>query len=433
MLKEKNDVKKIQKQIMSKDNCNHLFGTHNGTPVGVSLDYETANRNLNTLVLSGGYYKSWSNYTRPNLLAEHSSSVIVNSITPDFISEIKSKGINVQEINFTFGHEERSTSHYNPFIVQHRPSGVKKEQAQCERALYLAKTVNTLFNDKFNEVLWNTDNIERFKNICYELIRFIFLYVGVSSNLSDSERNFSAIQTIINDMRDNGKDVLAKYDVSDVGDFTECHKHILERCEDKIFRTAADILLVVLLPLYSCDTFKEDPDNPKANISAGSFVNELTYVFIPAPLTSDGISDKLAALFIQMFIKELYDYGNSDWKRPHHALENSVHFYLQHLNEYYIPDLPFIMATCGQYGIGISVISDIYALKRLYNTDDLIANTDTIMLLYARTPWDIEFIQKFMPDLTEDDICMLNDKDKTIVCIRGYAPVICDTLKTERK
>ena len=132
------DIRKMQEQLMSEDDRNHLFGTYNGSPIGFSLDNRVSHLNLNALVLSGSGDKAWNNYVLPNILAGKCSAVIMGK---DAVTGLEDKGIKVRRMDFESGHSE---ARYNPFKASHVPSIVPKELAQLSRSVSLAKDVYNL-------------------------------------------------------------------------------------------------------------------------------------------------------------------------------------------------------------------------------------------------------------------------------------------------
>lgn len=416
--------KEIKRSIlmrMSEDDRNHLFGTYGGLTIGLSLDNRVSHLNLNTLVLSGSGNKAWNNYVLPNLLAGKCSAVIMGK---DVIEGLEDKGIRVSRMDFESGHSE---ARYNPFKANHVPSILPKELAQLSRSVSLAKDVYNLFRE---DIIASYEGRHPFSpEMCYGLIGRGFAYVGTSPDLEDSERDFKAVKNVLEDISRNGKEALTRYITPIIKESEGWSENVLAGCSEEEIRAGAGALLKALCPFWQCDVFSEDKDNLGANITVEDFVNELTYIFIPYSET-ESVAGRMATVFVNAFVSELYNYGDSDWKHPYQALENPVHFYLD--GNTFFSELAHYMATGGKYGISFSLMTDIPKMKRLYgdNAKALLGNADTILLLEAERK-EAGLFKEIVPMLgqSEEDIRGLCGNDKAILKIRNYAPIICDILR----
>ena len=172
---------------------------------------------------------------------------------------------------------------------------------------------------------------------------------------------------------------------------------------------------------------------------------EKTYLFVSLP--NNSLEKKLVSDFLSELTDELYRYGNDHWNNEEQALKNSVHFYLcdfmsfqPHHDRCYIID-DFLKKLCisRNYGIGYSIISQMWRIKEAYNQNEeweiISANADTHLILSTgREDADVEYIQE-QTELSnysrEDFRKMFWDEDKAIVKIKDCYPIICDTLKID--
>jgi hypothetical protein len=371
-------------------------------------------------VLSGSGNKAWNNYVLPNLLAGKCSAVIMGK---DEVEGLEDKGIKVHRIDFESGHSE---ARYNPFKASHVPSIVPKELTQLRRSVSLAKDVYNLFRE---DIKASYEGRHPFSSeMHYGLIERVFAYVGTSFDLEDSERDFTAVKNVLEDIKRNGKEALTRY-ITPIIKASEGYitESIAEYGEEEI-GAGAGAVLKALCPFWQCDVFSENKDNLGANITEEDFVSDLTYIFIP--YSKGGVAGRMATVFVNSFVSELYNYGDSDWKHPYQALENPVHFYLD--GNTVFSELAHYMATGGKYGISFSLMTDISKMKRLYgdNAKALLGNADTVLLLEAERQEAGLFKEIVpMPDQSEEDICELIGNDKAILKIRSYPPIICDILR----
>lgn len=452
--------KQFQDRFVMEGNNNLLFGTVNGSLVGMCLKTEIVNRNLNTLVLSGSTYKGWSHYTLPNLLAGHSSAVIVGD--PKFmdnLSDVLSKGFNVHFIDFNSS--DASGSKYNPFTKLHKP--FPNPHYPYHYMKYLAEMVVQIFHTEDKN---NPFNIEwTYKSI----LEYIFLYVGLSDKLTDKERNFQTVKAVITDLMEGDKKALGKYLVKSKEDnrAEDILKNLIIESDDRLFRTVLNTILIELHPLINWSFFEENNAASPMNITVEKLVNEKTYLFISQPLSET--SEKLTAFFLSVLLKELYLYGESDWKYSNQALANHVHFYLNRFVDYHIPYFTMYLATCRRYGIGISIITELWRLKRAYEKNEhltILENVDTnLFLSTGRENADAEYIQEFIKypvnpatgkeipidkyggyagkikkwewliphyaTMTADELNKLFSEDKAIVAVRDCYAIVCDLLKSD--
>ena len=447
--------KQFQDRFVMEGNNNLLFGTRNGSPVGMCLKTEIVNRNLNTLVLSGSTYKGWSHYTLPNLLAGHSSAVIVGD--PKFmdnLSDVLSKGFNVHFIDFNSS--DASGSKYNPFTKLHKP--FPNPHYPYHYMKYLAEMVVQIFHTEDKN---NPFNIEwTYKSI----LEYIFLYVGLSDKLTDKDRNFQTVKTVITDLMEGGDKALGKYLVKSKEDnrAEDILENLIIESDNRLFRTVLNTMLIELQPLTNYSFFEESDNAPSMNITVEKLVNEKTYLFISQPLSET--SEKLTAFFLSVLLKELYLYGESDWKYSNQALKNPVHFYLNSFLNYRFPYFINYLATCRPYGIGFSIITELWQLKNAYPDNEhltLCCNVDThLFLSTGRDDADCEYIQSYInypvdavtgkeipikkygyawgektipskSALSAEELNELFQKDKAIVAVRDFPPVICDILTSK--
>ena len=416
------DIRKMQEQVMSEDDRNHLLGTYGGSPIGLSLDGRVSHLNLNALVLSGSGNKAWNNYVLPNILTGKCSAVIMGK---DVVAGLEDKGIKVSRMDFESGHSE---ARYNPFRATHVSSIVPKELAQLSRSIGLTRNVYKLFAE---DIKASYEGRHPFSPEMHcGLIGRVFAYVGTTPDLEDSERDFKVVKNVLEDISRNGKEALQRYITPIIEASEGWTEDVFAECGKEEIRAGAGAILKALCPFWQCDVFSENKDNLGANITAENFVNELTYIFIPYSGETESVAGRMAAVFVNSFVSELYDYGDSDWKHPYQALENPVHFYLD--GNTFFSELAHYMATGGKYGISFSLMTDISKMKRLYgdNAKALLGDADTILLLEAERKEAGLFKEIVpMPDQSEEDICELCGKDKAILKIRSYPPIICDILR----
>lgn len=420
------EIKRSILNRMAEDNRrNHLFGIYDGLTVGLCLDSRVSHLSLNTLVFSGKGNKAWDNYVLPNILTGKCSAVITGK---DAVAGLKDKGIKVRRMDFESGHSE---ARYNPFRVNHVPSLVTQELAQLNRAVGLAKNVYNLFAEDISASYEGGQPLSSgmcyglINEMYYGLIKRVFAYVGTTPDLEDSERDFTAVKNALEDIRENGKEALSKYNTPVIKGYAD---KIIEECGAEEIKAGAGAIFKALCPFWECDAFSEDKDNQEANITVENFVNELTYIFVPYSETKS--AGRMASVFVKSFMSELYNYGDSDWKHPYQALENPVHFYLNGDTVY--SGLVENMATGGKYGISFSLMTDISSVNKLYGDDAkaLFGNASTMLLLDAE-PSEAGLFKEIVPmsDKSEEEICELTKKDKAIVKIREYAPIVCDILR----
>ena len=451
--------KQFQNRFVMEGNNNLLFGTRNGSPVGLCLKNCFTNRNLNTLVLSGNTYKGWTNYTLPNLLAGHSSAVVVGDDPKFVLPTALSKGINVYLVSFDLNNDDTPTNRYNLFRV-HEP----KNASLAMR--YLADVVSDLFN-KAHKTDDGADRMGVYKDLLY----YIFLYVCMSSDLSESERSFKTVKAVIDDLMEGGKPSLSKYLIKDAEDCTsECLlERIMKECDDGILHIELSLMLIDLQPLIYSKAFEPDSESAM-NISVEKLVKEKTYLFIKRPVYE--WEGKATSLFLTMLIKELYAYGEKNWAHSDQALENPVHFYLEGIPQYRVYNFLTCLATCRPYGIGFSIISEMWRLKKCYEKNDewkfICAGVDSqVFLSTGREGADTKYIQDCLPvqcdkdgkeiperrlwkwqrerrswisthlyyrtrpALSEEELEKLFSEDKAIVVVRDRYPIVCDVLKPD--
>lgn len=436
-------VQYLQDRLIMEGNHNLLFGTVNNSPIGICHDNRLANRNLNTMVLTNGGVKGWYNHVLPNVLAMHSSAVVVGDKKfYDRMPELIEKGCNVFIMDFGNG---EITNRFNPFT----PSGVHRAGHKTTYFFNLADTVDRIF--------FNADNMTEIR---HQVLKLVFLYIGLSEDLSDNQRNFQTVYDVLNDLLDNRLTTIEKYVVEDTFGYSSDSVKTLVETDKKLLEAVLTEIMFGLLSLKTNKVFQQS-DVPQLNISIERFINEQSYIFIPVPLS---LYHKETAFLIQMLLTELYDYADANWKHSWQALDKTVHFYLTMANAYPFPDLVKFMATDRPYGIGISVVGDLNGLRAAYgisNFELLYDNSDTHLFLGFRERDEadsVAFIQKEMPvyvdangkevphgskkgtmhparipALSETDLCKLFAEEKAIVIIRDFCPIICDVLKPPDK
>lgn len=448
-------VKRFQDRFVMEGNHNLLFGTVNGSTIGMCFNNAITGRTTNTLVLCNNY-KGWYNYTIPNLLAGHSSAVVVGD--PKFmdnLSDILSNGFNIHFIDFNSS--DTSGSKYNPFTKLHKP--FPNPHYPYNYMKYLAGMVVQIFHTEDKN---NPFNIEwTYKSI----LEYIFLYVGLSDKLTDKERNFQTVKAVITDLMEGDKKALGKYLVKSKEDnqAEDILESLIIESDNRLFRTVLNTMLIELQPLINWSFFEENNAASPMNITVEKLVNEKTYLFISQPLSET--SEKLTAFFLSVLLKELYLYGESDWKYSNQALKNPVHFYLNNFLNYRFPYFLNYLATCRPYGIGFSIITELWQLKNAYPDNEhltLCCNVDThLFFSTGRDDADCEYIQSYInypvnaatgkeipvkkygyglekyaflhskSALSAEELNELFQKDKAIVVVRDFYPVICDILNPD--
>lgn len=462
-------VRKIQDYMVMEGNNNLIFGSYKGTPIGVCHDNRYSNRNWNTFVLAGETDKGWKYHTLPNLLAMHSSAVIVEK--PErytgYLSELQKSGCNLFLVDFSNRAEAQvPKSHYNPFI--HFWESKADKSNSCERhIMYLADTAASLFHKERDKQCaahgYMLDSESLALSVWIDLLRTAFVYVGMSDNVKHPERNFKTVKAILHDIEKNGKGAVDKYLLPQ----TSSVKHVLDETDEEMFSAMLSALIDDLVPLTECNTFIEGSDT--LNVNAQKLVEEQSYLFIP---NSDlEVNNKRTGFLLAMLSKELYNYGECNWRYTNQALSRHFQFYLGEFENYKFPNFWFCLATCRKYGIGYSIISQgIPRIKKAYAEDNewegIIGNTDTTIGYALEEEEDVKFLQKYaeyrvdtngkeIPEwkqirerkrwegkavnfslryacgLTSEQLHTLFEKEnRAFICIRCYAPILSDSLKT---
>lgn len=460
-------IKCMQDRVTMEGNHNLLFGTVKGSPVGVCHNTSLTNRNMNAFVLKGDTDKGWKNYILPNLMAGHSSAVVVgdSEIFNRYGTDILKKGINIFLAQFS--DSDVPTNQYNPFALKY------ENQQKFHCAAYMAHAWEELAHSAKNELIrtkGDTFDKELAENIYHVILQIAFVYTAMSEKIQDSERNFRTVERILLDIKENGKLKVLEYLMPDTLSLCISKDQLRDDWQgigDAVFREILIALLDDFSPLAKSTFFMENKDIPRKNITVEKLVNEPTYLFIPTPKTAE--EKAMTGFFLTTLLKELYVYGESDWKHcgmlENQALENPVCFYLDDFAEYDIPNFINILATCRVYGIGLSVIArSVQDIRSKYSVDStnfdnaecLFANVDTNLILDFTDESDYDYISKripvylgvngkkipaykrgnkrfyrIAPALSEQELRNLFAEDKTVVIIRDFYPLICDTLKSD--
>lgn len=454
-------LKQFQDRMIMEGNHNLMFGTVDGTPVGLCLQDEFTCRSLNTFVLEGDTHKGWGNYTLPNLLAWHSSSVVVGSeedleaVAPTLLKN----GMNLYLMQF----EGDTINRFCAF--PHKEWQLNSMAESCVTLFHEARDEATkaYFGDKrsFAEGIYSS------------FLKLALLYTGLSEAITDHERTFKTAGNVLKDIQENGVKQIAKYTVHEsefvmaqIKDATEC-SWLADRVERMVERMLT-ALLYDLTPLMQCQTF-EKHEIPQMNVSIDKFVNEKCCMLIPIP--KEEKAKKLVGFYLFMFLRELYAYGEENWAYSgmgrDQALKNPVCFYLNEFAAYKIPNFLNYLATCRRYGIGFSVIAhSVQEIRLLYPIDDkgfddaecLLANVDTVLVFAAKGNDDYNYLNKMMPvpvDTNGKEISVRKKpveryapyrqivpaysseelhqllSEKAIVIVRDFYPIVCDTLSLE--
>lgn len=448
-------LKQFQNRMVMEGNHNLMFGTVNNTPVGLCLQNEFTNRNLNTFVLEGDTHKGWENYTLPNLLAGHSSSVVVGSkedleaVAPTLLKN----GINLYMMQF----ESDAVNRYNPFLQRTKTKFEIHMMAEIwAKSFCKAKEiVKTYFGDKRPLV----------EGIYRSFLDFAFMYTGLSRTIEDSERTFQTVKNVLLDIKDNGIWQMEKYTVPE----SKFRPEQIERTWlDSIVPKVLSALLSDIEPLVQCQIFEESKI-PQLNVTVDKFMNEPTCMLIPIPEAE--AERHLMELYLFMLLNDLYAYGDKNWTYcdagRDQALKNPVCFYLNEFTSYKIPYFLNYLATCRRYGIGFSVIAhSVQDIRFFYPVNDkvfdeaecLLANVDTVLAFNVKSDDDYNYLSKLMPVPAYLDGKEISERklrkmprgwieryyrtipaysseelhqllgEKAIVIVRDIYPIVCDIL-----
>ena len=454
-------LKCFRDRMVMEGNHNLLFGTEGELPVGICLRNEFSNRNLNAVILEGNTHKGWENYTLPNLLAGHSSSVVVGSekdleaVTPVLLK----KGVNLYLMQFGNG---AISNRYNPFLHQTKFE-IHMMAETCAKFFHKAK-------DEIAKAYFG-DEQSLAEGIYRSFLDFTFLYTGLSKAIEDSERTFQTVRNVLLDIRDNGIGQIARYIVPE-SELIAAQIHNITENVNSIVQKMLSALLSDIEPLTQCQTFEES-EIPQLNVTVDKLVNEPTCILIPIP---EAESERhFMELYLFMFLEDLYAYG--DKNRAYcgagrdQALKNPVCFYLNEFASYKIPHFLNYLATCRRYGIGLSVIvHSVQEIRSFYPMHDkgfddaecLFANVDTFLALavkneadYAHlseqmlvpvdidgkeiperklrriSKWWCEHCYRTIPAYTKEELQKLICDGKAIVIVRDCYPIICNILTPE--
>ena len=447
-------LKQFQNRMVMEGNHNLMFGTVNGTPVGLCLQNEFTNRNLNTFVLEGDTRKGWENYTLPNLLAGHSSSVVVGN-EEDFKAvapALLKNGMNLYMMQF----EGDTINRFNAF--------------PCEEALlfHTAEAYVKLFHEArdeatkayFGDVQSLAEGIYR----CF--LELALLYTGLSEAITDHERSFKTVENVLKDIQENGIEQMTKYSVSASKLLLARLKDVAETVKDTdMIERMLTALLHDISPLVKCQTFEKHED-PQMNVSIDKFVNEKCCMLIPIP--KEEKAKKLVGFYLYMLIRDLYDYGDKNWayngEGRDQALKNPVCFYLNNFAQYEIPWFLNYLSTSRRYGIGLSVIAhSVQEIHLLYPMNDKVFDeaewlfecVDTVLAFNVKSDDDYNYLSKvvflstdprgkeiptrktpveqyvpycqIVPVYSSEELHQLL-VEKAIVIVRDFYPIVCDIL-----
>lgn len=456
----KHGVRCMQDRLTMEGNHNLLFGTVDGLPLGICYCNAVTNRSLNAFILQGDTDKGVKNYITPNLLAKHGSAVVVGADEAfnEYGATLLKEGVNFYL--FQFSTQTNAVNRYNPFSHFKNPRYIKPIAA------YMAGLCQKLFHtetDKF--VLRVSEDAEKAKEYFSEsldaILTIVFYYVFKSDALHDSERSFKTAERILCDVELFGKQALEKRVLPDTDSLLDSLS-----VSEELLAPLLGAVLNDLSPLITSSVFSEDENIPQLNFSVEKLVNELTYTFIPTPKTQN--EKALTEFLLAMLLRELYDFGENNWKHSNQALENPVYFYLNDFAEYEIPNFLNFLATTRPYGIGLSCIAhSLQELRSMYKEMEfkiLLANVDTNLFLDMTGEDDYEYIARMMPvrkdangnkipesklrrmsygeiernlrkdpALSEQEVQKLFSDNKAVVVIRDFYPVICDTLNPDDK
>ena len=449
-------LKCFRNRKMMQGNHNLLFGTEDEIPVGICLGNESSRHNLNAVILEGDTHKGWENYTLPNLLAGHSSSVVVGNekdleaVAPVLLK----KGMNLYLIQFGNG---ATSNRYNPFLQQ-MEIDIHMMADICAKLFHKAKdeAAETYFGDKRSLA----------EGIYSSFLDFAFMYAGLSKTITDSERTFQTVRNILLDVRDNGIKQIAKYVVPE-SEYSAAQIRDIAECSwlDGTIQKMLSALLRDIEPLAQCQTF-EGSEIPQLNATVDKLMNEPTCMLVPIPETE--AEKHLMEFYLRMLLKDMYAYEDKNRTHCDADRDRSVCFYLNEFVSYKIPHFPNYLASCRRYGIGLSVIvHSVQEIQSLYPINDdgsddaecLFESVDTYLALavkneadYAllskqmpvpagingkeipeqklrRMPkWQCERYYRTIPAYTEEELQKLLCSGKAVVIVRDCYPIVCDTL-----
>ena len=402
----------------------------------------------------------------PNLLAGHSSSVVVgNEKDLEAVAlMLLKKGMNLYLMQFGNG---EASNRYNPFLHQ------------TEFEIHMMAEMCTKFFHKAKDEIAKTysgDEQSLAEGIYHSFLDFSFMYTGLSKAIEDSKRTFQTVRNVLLDIRDNGIGQIAKYTVPESElNAAEIH-NITERAWlDNTVQKVLTALLSDIEPLVQCQTFEESKI-PQLNVSVDKLVNEPTCMLIPIPETE--AEKHLMELYLSKLLKDLYAYGEKNWAYcdggRDQALKNPICFYLNEFASYKIPHFLTCLATCRRYGIGLSAIvhslQEIYSLypmndKGFDDAESLLANADTYLVLAIKNEADYTFLSKQIfipvggngneiperelrrmssrrfdrravpvylyrkaPAYTKEELQKLTCSGKAVVIVRDFYPIVCDIL-----
>lgn len=441
----KHGTKKYRERFMQNGN-NHLFGKAYGKEVGVSYSDSFSHRNTNTLVVGGAGTGKTYNYIEANLLQENHSAVVVDNggvLYVKYGDYLRKKGHNVYYIDFD---NPEISCRFNPFLHE----------------LYKQREVTIeVFTNHF--VVACKENIKALspyeQNVYCSLLKMIFYYVFYSPALSDEQRNFKCVQTIIEKItQSHGRSVLDKYDCYNL---FEKELNLLKRVPDDVFNRIAVCTLIDLMTFATNRSI--DPDETSfieredtTNLSVKDFVSKQSYLFIKT--TSQG--DNRVSFFISCFFKMLITYSEAHSSlQDTLCFENHIQFYLDEFVNLNIADFLVALSVCRTYGIGFSiVVRTVEDLVNKYSEDDewetVLANTDVQIFTGNLTKYthnemikivgELTFINgKQMeygssktqegviskePILSVEEIKNIFAENKIIAVMRDYYPMICERL-----
>ncbi len=370
-------IQEFKNRFMMEGNHNLLFGTVNDLPVGLCYDSELTYRSMTTFVRADDY-NGWTNYTLPNLLAGHSSSVIVGDKKTFMkcIPDITAKGINVYVLDFS----DNSTNKYD--LLENK--GLR------------AETIFKLFHD--NEDIENCP-----KEIYCTLMEHLF---SMLENI-ENENGLEKAEKII--------------------------KYLIHICNIK--NPVLDVILADIQSLR-CFTIKKLPDGKiqKENndFTIKKLVNEKTYLFISQPKTE--AEEKMTASFLTVLVEKLWCYAENHPKSNamFPLLKNPVHFYLSNFSNFSSSlrhTFFSAMSVSRQYDMGFSAITyDNYDNLNEDEEGELWINTDIFLCLKTKESEMPKLMKKLGTTISRESIKKALSNNKAIVSVRDCVPFVCDRL-----
>lgn len=380
-------IKTIQTKLMSDGNTNLLFGQTEDGLIGISHDFRETRRNTNVLVLSENDNQIWKRYILPNLLAVHSSAVIVCNETEyaEFDSRYKEQYHQDHNSSVIRFHSDQ-TDRYNPIsTTEWKPTLHYLSIAQEADDVFRKNCEKRQISDLFQ---------------CFTLLKFVLLYVINSAKIPKEEKNFETVLKVLLDFAELGKDTFE----------SKIEKYTIEEnraSADNLRLAGYSIINPVAQGIYgdlrhTGQVFFKDLDTPYFSIDL--LAEKQGYLFIVLPDDSmDSISPyrQETSFFISLLFLDLYAYREYKWKKVNYsrkAKDHPIVFYLNHAKKYAIPHLAERFATNRNYSIGISLVTDPEHLQSIYgdNLYTIEACSNTIYFGRAVKSKNVEFMAKII-------------------------------------